>query len=190
MRCRMKLRLTAAAVGLTALAAAVAQAATPIPEGPDAGSAPTFIGSPATPHPISTALPPTHPFMAANGRSNIHVDAYQTDANSWAGPLGKTMQRVSTFLSSDCASVTFDTAGRIVTICVGLSGPKLYMLDPKTLDTLATFDLPPRQPGASNPFSDFSSGGYFYLDNQDRAVIPTTTRHIWVVSETSGAPGF
>ena len=37
-----------------------------------------------------------------------------------------------------------------------------------------------------NPFTDFSGGGYFYLDQPDRAVIPTTTRHIWVVGETDG----
>jgi hypothetical protein len=54
-------------------------------------------------------------------------------------------------------------------------------------------DLPPRQLSlGTNPLTDFSSGGYFYLDNLDRAVIPTTTRHIWVVGETGGKrdPGF
>ncbi len=46
------------------------------------------------------------------------------------------------------------------------------------------FPLPPRIPSGGNPFTDFSGGGYFYLDNQDRAVIPTTTGHIWVVGES------
>ena len=66
------------------------------------------------------------------------------------------------------------------------------MLDPRTLDLLAEFPLPPRQPGAANPFTDFAGGGYFYLDHLDRAVIPTTTRHIWVVEQTEGplGPGF
>ena len=84
------------------------------------------------------------------------------------------MERLSTFFAADCASVTFDRAGRIVTICVGLDGPRLVMLDPRTLDLLAEFPLPPRQPGAANPFTDFAGGGYFYLDHHDRAVIPTT----------------
>jgi hypothetical protein len=102
---------------------------------------------------------------------------------------------VSTLQFADCASVTFDSRGRIVTVCVGLQGPSfgtagLLMLDPTTLDTLAHFDLPPRQPGAGNPFQDFSSGGYFYLDNHDRAVVPTTTRHIFVIAETGAQPGF
>ena len=35
--------------------------------------------------------------MAANGRSNIHDDAYQTDTYTGPGPLGRNMQRASTF---------------------------------------------------------------------------------------------
>ncbi len=41
----------------------------------------------------------------------------------------------------------------------------------------------------SNAFQDFTGGGYFYLDNHDRIVTATTTRHIYVIAETSG-PGF
>jgi streptogramin lyase len=130
--------------------------------------------------------------MAANGRSNLHVDAYMSDAHAVPGPLGRDIERLSTFFAAECASVTFDRAGRIVTICVGLEGPRLVMLDPQTLALLAEFPLPPRQPGAANPFTDFAGGGYFYLDHRDRAVIPTTHRHVWVVEQTEGplGPGF
>ena len=127
----------------------------PIPEGPDANSSPAFIGAPATQHPVFVAQPPRHPHMAPNERSNLHVDAFQTDANVLPGPLGKGIQRVSNFQSADCASVTFDSRGRIVVVCVGIQGPRLLMLDAKTLDTLATFALPPRQPSAS---ADTSKG--------------------------------
>jgi hypothetical protein len=78
----------------------------------------------------------------------------------------------------------------VISICVGASGPELYMFDPKTLETLATFMLPPRQDVPSNTFQDFTGGGYFYLDNQDRVVTSTTTKHIYVVAETPGSPGF
>jgi hypothetical protein len=164
----------------------------PIPEGPEASEPPAFVGTPAQPRPIRAELPPRHPFMAPNGRSNIHDDAYMSGAYSFPGPLGHDMERLSTFQVAECASVTFDTAGRIVSICVGLERPRVVMFDPHTLDKLAEFPLPPRQPGAANPFNDFSGGGYFYLDHLDRAVIPTTHRHIWVVGETSGplGPGF
>ncbi|HEX8856820.1 MAG TPA: hypothetical protein VF752_14580 [Thermoleophilaceae bacterium] len=180
--------LTAAAV-LSTLAPAAARAATPIPEGGNAATLPQFEGSPATPEPISAPLPPRHPFMAPNERSNLHVDAYQSDSNPTSGPLGNKTERASTFQGADCASVSFDQRNRIVTICVGLQGPRLVMMDPRTLDTLATFNLPPRIPTGGGIFTDFSGGGYFYLDNQDRAVLPTTTRHIYVVRETD-APGF
>jgi hypothetical protein len=162
-----------------------AAAAEPIPEGTDAGSSPAFVGAPATQRPVFVPQPPRHPFMAPNERSNLHVDAFQTDANVVPGPLGKDLQRVSNFQGADCASVTFDSQGRIVVVCVGVQGPHLLMMDPKTLDVLGSFDLPGRQPGVSTDlFTDFSGGGYFYLDNQDRAVIPTTTRHIWIVAES------
>jgi hypothetical protein len=81
----------------------------------------------------------------------------------------------------------------IVSICVGPEGPRLVMFDAQTLELLAEMPLPPRSgSGGGNPLTDFSGGGYFYLDNQDRAVVATNTRHIWVVGETSGpvGPGF
>jgi hypothetical protein len=187
--------LSIAAAALVACSAATAAVpAQPIPEGPEAGSVPAFIGAAAKPKSVSAPSVPRHPFMAANGRSNIHDDAYMTDTYTGSGPLGRNMQRLSTFQGSECASVTFDRAGRIVTICVGIDHPRLVLLDPRTLDLLATFDLPPRlvNTGSSNPFTDFSGGGYFYLDQNDRAVVSTTTRHIWVIGETSGplGPGF
>jgi len=87
----------------------------------------------------------------------------------------------------ECASVTFDGRGRLVTICVGLDRPVLAVLDPVTLEPLATMDLPPRNAGGG-AFTDFSGGGYFYLDHRDRAVVPTTARHVLVIAETPG-PG-
>jgi hypothetical protein len=183
---RTRVALAAAAAALAA--APAASAAVPIPEG--STSAPQFVGSPATPNPVAAPEPPRHPFMAPNGKSEVHSDAYQSDTNSWSGPLGRNMQRVSSFQSAECGSHTFDSRGRIVTICVGLEGPRLLMLDPDTLDVIAAFPLPPRQPSGNNPFTDFSGGGYFYLDNRDRSVIPTTNRQIWVVRENADGSGF
>jgi hypothetical protein len=165
-----------------------AMAAIPIPS--DNGTVPSFSGTPATPHPVSAPAPPRHPHMAPNERSNIHDDAYQTDTYRGVGPLGNGIKVTSTLFSADCGSVTFDAQGRIVTVCVGLAGPTLRMLDPQTLDTLAEQPLPPRDPHTlGNVFTSFGGGGYFYLDDQDRAVVPTTTRHVQVFAETA-APGF
>jgi hypothetical protein len=115
-----------------------------------------------------------------------------TNTYLWSGPLGNNIETLSTFQSGECASLTFDTMGRLVAICIGLEGPRLVMFDAQTLELLAVMALPPRGASTGNPFTSFSGGGYFYLDNSDRAVIPTTNDQIWVVGETSGAigPGF
>jgi hypothetical protein len=183
--------LVATVLAAAALAApASAQAAMPIPQDPsdEPPAVPAFMGSPANPHPVRAPDPPRHPHMAPNGRSNLHDDAYQTDTYRWAGPLGHAPGTNSNFFSSECGSVTFDRKGRIVTVCVGLTQPTLRILDPDTLDSLASMSLPPRQPGGGNPFTDFSGGGYFYLDDHDRAVLSTNTRHLFVIAETPG-PG-
>src|SRR5881628_1682662 len=135
--------------------------AVPIPQDPTASPVPAFVGTTAVARRVRTWRVPEHPFMAPNGRSNIHDDGYQTDAYTVAGPLGRDPEVVSTLRSAECASVTFDSAGRIVTICVGVEGPRLERIDPVTLETQATFPLPPRAGGGS-VFSDFSGGGYFY----------------------------
>jgi hypothetical protein len=43
---------------------------------------------------------------------------------------------------------------------------------------------------AANLFTDFAGGGYFYLDNRDRAVIPTTLRHVYVGAADRRRTGF
>jgi hypothetical protein len=184
--------MPALVVAVCAAAASAVATADPIPEGPNAGKLTVYSGTPATANPVSAPQPPRHPFMAPNGLSNLHDDAYQTDTYAWLGPLGKDMVKLDTFQAiGECASITFDSAGRLVTVCVSLTGPTLALFDPQTLDRLATFALPPRQlsGGGTNFFTSFSGGGYFYLDQHDRAVIPTTSHHIFVVGETAG-PGF
>jgi hypothetical protein len=129
--------------------------------------------------------------MAPDPNSNIHDDAYQTDSYLRSGPLGIDPTTSSTFHVADCGSVAFDAKKRIITVCVGLEGPRLLLLDPVTLSTQAALTLPPRSGGGTgtSPFNDFSGGGYFYLDNENRAVIPTNTRQIWVIGVNEGTYG-
>jgi hypothetical protein len=161
--------------------------ASPIPYPPTSG-VPDFTGAAVKPDPVPAPVAPRHPHMAPNERSNLHSDAFQTDTNVLTGPLGSSLETLSTLQTADCGSVTFDSHGRIVTVCVGVVRPVLTMMDAKTLDTLATMDLPPRQGTFS--FTDFAGGGYFDLDDRDRAVIPTTTRHVYVVDASGAEPGF
>jgi hypothetical protein len=188
---------------LTAVGADAATGPTPIPN-LTAPPATPFTGHPATAEPIRhTGRIPHSRFMAANGLSEIHNDEWQSDVYTYGGPLGRDPQTLSAYLGADvppgagrdCGSVTFDKAGRVITICIGTSGPKLYMFDPRTLATLAIYSLPPRtaedvklNPGAKI-FQDFSAGGYFYLNHRDQVVTGTTGGHIYVIGETAG-PGF
>jgi hypothetical protein len=185
-----RVALLVAALLLPAPAGAFAQPPLPIPS-VAIPPPPQYIGAPATPNPIG-GIPstPQNPFMAPNGDSEIHNDGWQTDVNLWGGPLGRAPQTLSSEAIRDCGSITFDHQGRVLSICVGASGPELYMFDPNTLEPLATFMLPPRQSVPGNIFQDFTGGGYFYLDNQDRVVTSTTTHHVYVIAETAGGPGF
>ena len=189
-RLKIGLGLLAAVALLIAPAGAGAQIAglpsLPIP-GPNLSPVDGFSGAQATPSPVGgVSSPPRNPFMAPNGRSNIHDDAYMTDTYRVGGPLGHNVQVSSAFFVRECGSIAFDSAGRLVTVCVGVDRPVLAMLDPQTLNVLAAMPLPLRNLGGSlNIFSDFSGGGYFYLDNENRAVVPTTDRHVLVVAETA-----
>ena len=186
-RLDMNRRLVTAAVALASCAAVIAAlspavASTPaVPIPPDARDLllQEFTGAPAVAHPYAAQRIPQHPFMARNGGSNIHNDAYQTDAYNQRGPLGHDLRVTSTLYIGLCGSVTFDRRGRIVTVCVSPGAVTLRLIDPTSLATIATYDLPPRKGPVS--FTDFSGGGYFYLDNRDRAVVSTSTGHLVTV---------
>ncbi|HEY1485114.1 MAG TPA: hypothetical protein VGF84_03355, partial [Micromonosporaceae bacterium] len=131
--------------------------------------------------------PPRNPFMARNGLSNLHNDAYQTNAYPGAGPSGAKPKLRSAYLQQECASITFDRRGQIVSVCVGAVGETLDVFQPHSLHLLATYPLPTEAKvgvgsltgGATS--STFGGGGYFYLDNQDQAVVATVDGRIAVL---------
>jgi hypothetical protein len=164
-----------------------ATAAAQIPDAPDPDPPPTFTGDAWPPKPVFAPPPPRHPFMAPNQRSNLHSDAFQTDTNAWSGPLGGEMEVLSHYEPPGgvCGSITFNSQGQIVATCLQVRAVRLKLFDAQTLEELASMELPPRPPNP-NPFQDFAGGGYFYLDHQDRAVVPTTERHILVIGLKDG----
>jgi len=185
-------RSVAALVGLVAGASLITAAAAanlptfPINSDPGDALVAPYVGKPAVAHPLPALRLPQNPHMARNGASNIHNDAYQSDSYAGPGPLGKNPKVTSTLFLSECGSVTFDRAGRIVTVCVSPQGATLRLLNPTTLEQIASYELPPRKPGTFS-FTNFSGGGYFYLDNKDRAVVATFTGHILVIADTGTA---
>jgi hypothetical protein len=182
--------LAAVLVG-SLLSVSAAAAATPIPNDPPNGPSlvPNLLGAAATAKEIKAPKVPQNPFMTSNGLSNVHNDGYQSDTYTWSGPLGRSPTVNSQFFGTlgTCGiTIAFDKLGRLVTICISATTQQLRLFDPTTLDTLATYDLPPRViPPGGNPFTS-AGGAYFYLDNQDRAVV-STGRTIRVVALTGGA---
>jgi outer membrane protein assembly factor BamB len=147
-----------------------------------------FIGHPAHARRLhGFQRPARNPFMARNEISNLHNDAYQTNAYPGAGPSGAKPTLRSAYLQQECASITFDHRGQIVSVCVGAVGETLDVFQPHSLKLLATYPLPTEAKvgvgsitgGATS--STFGGGGYFYLDNHDEAVVPTVDGRIVVL---------
>ncbi len=178
MTARPALRLTLVACCAALAAPALAAAAPPIPQDPaEIAGLDTFSGRVAQPRPVRAPRVPRHPYMAANGRSNVHNDAYQTDTYRTPGPLGRRTRTFSQFfggpigLGSCGITIAFDRRGRLVTTCVTAASVYLRLMNPRTLDTIDQIQLPDRViPPGLTPF-EATGGAYFYLDNRDRAVV-------------------
>lgn len=164
----------------------------PIPQGPGVLVSPRYLGRPAIIRPVTGMNVPQHPFLAANGRSAMHDDAWSSDAYPWAGPVGD-QPEVDTawFGIEECATLAFDSQDRIVALCGDLEGPTLRVLDPESMRPLATRDLPDRiKIDDSAPWENLCGGSYFYLDERDRAVVATTDGRIlaFTTSDADGEP--
>lgn len=126
---------------------------------------------------------PAHPFMATNGRSNIHNDAYMTDSYLIAGPVDDNLTVTTKPMNRLCVSIAFDSQGAIRTLCSGADGGRAaYLLDPVTLATTASYELP------FSTDTGAAGAGYFYVDNLDRMVVPTVNKHIYRLEATGNPP--
>jgi hypothetical protein len=147
-RTRKPVCAIAVAIAVAALPVGAALAATappPIQSTGPAPSLPAFIGSAAKPHPVAGVEPAwQNPFMAPNPGNSVHNDAWQSDNYATvSGPLGRRLRTLSTAIGRDCITLTFDHKGRLVGSCTDIAhGPGLYLIDPRTLATLAFRQLP------------------------------------------------
>jgi len=177
------MRLVSAAITLLVLALPAAAAADPILD-PLAPLFPKYAGAPAVPHQLKPTRAPQNPFMARNPRNNIHNDTWMTDAYQWAGPIGQAPVAMSNAMPPAlCGSLTFHSRGFIVSVCPSLaSAPQARVIDPKTLEILATYNMPnaPDPPG-TKAYQNFAGGGYFFLDKHNRIWSATKTSHVLVL---------
>lgn len=160
----------------------------PIPPLPTDLLVPRFTGSAVAPQPLAAPPVPQNPWLAPNGRSSMHNDPYSTDAYTQSGPTGRALtMRTASYGIRECATIAFDSKGRIVGLCGGLEGFTMMVIDPVTLRALSQLQLSARDfSKAANPFTDLCGGTYFFLDGQDRAYATTTTGAIAEVQVTAG----
>ena len=185
-------RRAAAALLLSALAGLIAlvpAAATPLPIPPlptDLLTEP-FTGTPASAQPLTHEPIGQNPNLSSNGTNSMHDDAYASDAYEVSGPLGDHLEvRSATYGVSECATIAFDSRGRIVGLCGGLEGFTMRLIDPTTLAQVASLKTSTRDlTKPSNPFSDICGGTYFYLDKLDVAYVLTTQKQIWKIQVTA-----
>jgi len=184
------------AVATAAMPAAAGATVTPIQNETPLSNLPAFTGKAWTAKKLASTAVPQNPYMATNGKSNIHGDSWMTDTYTQSGPLGKNLVQTTNSLGVElpglCASITFDSQGRIVTVCPSALGtPTLRMFNAQTLDLIASYALPGREgPAPTNIFNDFTGGGYFFLDNQNHAVVSTNDRKLRVFGLNAGGDGF
>ena len=131
--------------------------------------------------------PPTiyqNPYMAPNDFSGIHLNAYMTDTGSVPGPAAASSQTVLQKVLTPpgiAATMAFNAKGQLVTIRIGspdmaAGAPTIMLIDPTSLNVLATILLPPRPKNTSGKIS--FAGGYFYLDQDSNVVCVTADQKI------------
>ena len=147
----------------------------PIPSLPTDLLVPKFIGAPAVEQPIAHPPIPQNPSLSPDGTNSMHNDAYASDAYQVSGPLGENLKVTSaSYGVRECATIAFDSRGRIVGLCGGLEGFTMMVIDPVTLKPISELRTSARNLlSGANPFTDICGGTYFFLDGADVAY-PTT----------------
>jgi hypothetical protein len=127
-----------------------------------------------------------HPYMAGNTGNNMHNDAAMSDTYEARGPLGlnpKISSRSQGF--GGYGTIAFDSGGRLVAVFSNARNFQLELMDAHTLEELASYDLPPRSLDfliqGVMPWEYIGAGMYFYLDNENRAIVPTTGNTVQVI---------
>ncbi len=149
----------------------------PIPSLPTDLLVPKFVGAPTTAQSLAHPPIPQNPWLSPNGTNSMHNDAYASDAYQVSGPLGRRLQvKSASYGIRECATIAFDSRGRIVGLCGGLEGFTMMVINPRTLRPISELRTSARNLlASSNPFTDICGGTYFFLDGDDVAY-PTTAK--------------
>ena len=157
-----------AALGLIAAAVAVVipDGWLPLPPGAGTLMAPEYVGRAALDHPIRGLELPQHPRLARIG-------------DRWPGPTGDRPElKTAWYGVEECATLVPDSRGRLVGLCDRRGGPLLRLIDPESMHSIESLELPGEVDGGCR--------ASFFLDDQDRAVVATTDRRILTVDTRKG----
>jgi len=127
---------------------------------------------------------PQHPYLAANGRSNMHNDAYMSDTYELAGPGPAAQVSLRSYGDSlnTCATIAFDPAGRVITTSAAMLEFTILLVDPDSLEPLASYPLPQRDPSDPLfPYDDTSGATYFVIDDRERIIFSDTENAVQVI---------
>lgn len=143
-----------------------------------------FVLTIASAQQITTAPIPPHPFMAIGETNNIHNDGYMSDTYTYSGLQGVKPQVDLVELGGICATITQNSNGHIITTCQSLNTSTLYVLDADSLQILDSDPLPFRTISITS--LEFPAGSYFYLDENERIVLPVVGNAVrfYTVSNT------
>lgn len=144
---------------------------------------------------------PQNPHLAPGDTSVMHAGGWESDVHPAVGAMSKDAKvrsrRVGGAAARQCATFTFTSKGYPLMLCGGLTSFQLQLLDPQNLERLAKIDLPMRPSTFESMmkrditiiFEDTSGGAYFYLDNQDRAVLADSKQRIRRIGPVQGKNG-
>jgi len=112
-------------------------------------------------------LPPANPFMGPPGTATMHANAASSDATTNPGPGSGQLSILNQPFDAVFPTILMGSDGLIVSVATKWSDqtPYVYLLDPTTLESLATMKL------VKSNISDLAGGIYSYLDNNDRLVL-------------------
>lgn len=131
-------------------------------------------------------LPPANPYMGPPGTATMHANAASSNATTNPGPGAGAVLTSSTNFGAVFSTILMGSDGMIVSVATQWSDrtPWVYLLNPTTLEPLATMKL------VRSTTSDMAGGIYSYLDNNDRLVLVDANGELKRISysqQTSGS---
>ena len=128
---------------------------------------------------------PENPNMGPPGTATMHANSASSDATANPGPGSGAVTILNQDFSAVFPTILMGSDGMIVAVATKWSDetPTVYLLDPTTLDSLATMKL------VKSNTSDLAGGIYSYLDNEDRLVLVTADGNLQRISHSQQANG-